>query len=68
MITQSNYTSTLAIVIILYLASCSPLGLCLGASSACRMFNRVRDCPSWSTHAYGWVLQFLLELKENDIE
>jgi hypothetical protein len=21
------------------------------------MFSRVRDCPSWSTHAYDWVLQ-----------
>ena len=26
------------------------------AASACRIFSRVRDCPSVSTHPYGWVL------------
>jgi hypothetical protein len=28
-------------------------------ASVCRTFSRVRDCPIWSTHTYGWVLQWL---------
>ena len=32
---------------------------CMWAASACRTFSRVHDCPSVSTHPYGWVLQCL---------
>jgi hypothetical protein len=52
------------------LASWSPLGLlCLWTASACRTFRRVRDCPSWSTLTYGWVLQHWLhtETYNNEI-
>ncbi len=31
--------------------------MCLWTASACRTFSHVRDCPIWSTHTYGWVLQ-----------